>query len=207
MTRTHEAVLGALTPFCKAQTALARQAPARPTTSPTWQSRLKAAMDEHPSWDTDECAAFLKIMGVLFGQYVSGSAPSAFVEVARDITENGIDELETTQAGVSAWPVGSVAVVVNGCSRHKRVLGRGYIIITAGDRPTPLGLRGSSERNRPTFEPGDIRVASDAEIADTLTRLTAAQVKALVCDLSGREPFKAVLAGVINNPDNRCDCR
>lgn len=205
MTRTHEALIGALLPFCKQQTVLARNGAtnsANPTTDAT-TTRVVAALQNHPGMDSEDAGHLLKILDALY----PGGNSAVFKTLADSLINNGWPDEESETANSGNWPVGSVAVVIAGTSRHKRVLNRGYIIVEAGDRPTPLGLRGSGEHRRPSFEPGDIRAATDAEISDTLARLTSAQVKALVCDLSGRDPFKTVLAGVISNPENRCGCR
>lgn len=195
MTRVHLETMNALLPFCKEKTRQVR------TSSPVAagsasQKILSVLRDE--SGDTDTIRAAINILhhaGVI-GQVTKTAFDTAHSAYVND------EEIDSSSA---QFPVGSVVVCIGGTRENKRVLNRGYLIVDQdGSRPVPLGLRGQAENGRRPFEAAHIRAATDAEISDTLTRLTAAQLKMLVCELSADEPFRSVLSGVIENNGAAC---
>jgi hypothetical protein len=190
MTRIHEAVMGALLPWSKQQTAAAKNA--------ATQTRLTSDQQAQVDWvrsQMENASDQAYVADTL--RYVARNNPG-LAHITRALNDYG------GQGATGVIPVGAVVVCIGGTSRNKRVMNRGYLVKTAGESPVPLGLRGSSERRQTPFVPGEFRLATDAEISDTLARLTSAQVKSLVCDLSATQPWKDVLAGVISNPATGC---
>ena len=106
-------------------------------------------------------------------------------------------------ANIREYGPGSVVVVVTGKERHKRVIGKAYLVTKGGANPKPLGIRGDHDKR--AFNLSDVRPANGKEIVRCLRNLNAEQVKTVVCTLSGTAEFRSVLSGVIENGGG-CDC-
>jgi hypothetical protein len=99
---------------------------------------------------------------------------------------------------------GNVVVPTSGNSRHKRVIGKAYLLVGgSASAPIPLGIRG--DHNKRAFNSDEIRLATGKEMLSCFRNLNAAQIKTIVCTLSTLDSFRAALAPVIEDPGH-CNC-
>ena len=192
--------MAALLPFCIEKTKSVREPSAVAAAVPVNADRIAAVR--------------AVIYSELWARRVAGPVDNYTTELLRIIgaaTGQDLSPAQVTTAtsnGRTNYPAGSIVMVTGGNASHKRVVGKGYLIVQAGAEPTPLGLRQSDFSGR-KFNAGgrsDIRIATDAEVSATLAGLNDAQVKTLVCELSAQEPWRTVLADVIRN-DGGASCR